>query len=685
MHSTKSRSQVSTCLGLSLALLLAPAVLADGGVVYHNIADGGGAGIDYVHAPSARLAQIDDIIAMSPIPIASFFFNIRPNSSPMKAWGAPGVALLDYDGDGDLDIYAANGAGAANSLYANQFANGGGVTFVDVAAAAGVSATAQESSGVCFGDIDNDGDEDLYVLGTAEANLLFENQGDGTFADITVSSGAAGDNRHSVGCSFADFDADGLLDLVVANSYDDWSHRIPVFSGTYSGYEHNKLFMNDGGNTFIDASATSGIEQVSNMSGPGLSGAAFTWALTTADHDLDGDVDILFADNQGAAAISAGLLRLYENDGTGIFTEVTADAGLDGTTGGWMGADFADYNCDGYSDFFATDLGYLGGSSRWWLGNADGTYTDSGAGNLQRTPFGWGISNLDYDNDGDSDLVYHGGVDLLSIIVQDNPGVVLQNSGACSADFVWDSAALAFDHQGRNVQGVAAGDLNCDGFEDIVTVSNFDVTTSGFTLPMTLLTGPTGSPFDAIAVFEQAWNGALNPGNMTYLAANGRVVEPGTLSVEISDAANGNGWVEISTLGSAGILSGGTVNRDGIGAVVSFTPDGGSTSIRPVSGGSSYASQDALAANFGLGSAAQGTADILWPGGIKNRLYDVASGEKVRMPHIPCGYDADWKNFGKYNSCVMQALNAYKSSGLISAAEKNRLRDSARRAFNEAQ
>ena len=105
-------------------------------------------------------------------------------ATPIKPRGAPGVAILDDDGDDDLDLYVTNGPGACNSLYANQLTERGQLTFVDVAATAGVCATEQDGTGVCFGDVENDGDEDLLVLGRMDPNRLFENRGDGTFADI---------------------------------------------------------------------------------------------------------------------------------------------------------------------------------------------------------------------------------------------------------------------------------------------------------------------------------------------------------------------------------------------------------------------------------------------------------------------------------------------------------------------
>ena len=221
-------------------LLLSPGLpaWADGGVTFTDVAENGGAGITYLRAGTPeRQAARAAIEAMETLPNETWRMT-RALQFPMKADGTPGVALLDFDDDGDLDIYVTNGPGAPNSLFSNQLEETGVLEFVDVAADAGVTATDQDSSGVCFGDIDNDGDLDLYVLGVGEQHRLFENQlvrrrgnsqrghshddrgrgrGRAVFEDITARAGAGGPNRGSVGCSMADFDGDGLLDIVIAN------------------------------------------------------------------------------------------------------------------------------------------------------------------------------------------------------------------------------------------------------------------------------------------------------------------------------------------------------------------------------------------------------------------------------------------------------------------------------------
>ncbi|HSG38011.1 MAG TPA: VCBS repeat-containing protein, partial [Thermoanaerobaculia bacterium] len=194
---------------------------ADGGVTFNNIAAGDGAGITYRRATSPDREAVHIAARQQVIPLAQFPAFVR--ESAQKWHGAPGVAILDFDKDGDLDIYVPNGPGRNNSLYSNQLMETGVVSFVDVGASAGVGLLNHDSSGVCFGDIDNDGDEDLYVLGSGYSNHLFENQGDGTFSDITPGAGVAGPSHfYYAACSMADFNHDGLLDIVVGTTYHPW-------------------------------------------------------------------------------------------------------------------------------------------------------------------------------------------------------------------------------------------------------------------------------------------------------------------------------------------------------------------------------------------------------------------------------------------------------------------------------
>ncbi|MBO1345914.1 MAG: VCBS repeat-containing protein [Hormoscilla sp. GUM202] len=172
------------------------------------------AGLDYRRIPSARNEIFDEIKLGPPLTLAGV------NEVPNFARGLPGVANLDYDEDGNLDIYITNGPGAANSLYSNQLEEISQLTFVDVAEVAGIAATDQDSTSVSHSDIDNNSDHDLLVLGAGEANRLFENLGDSTFVDITEASGISKDNQYSNSASIGDINRDGWLDIVVANSFD---------------------------------------------------------------------------------------------------------------------------------------------------------------------------------------------------------------------------------------------------------------------------------------------------------------------------------------------------------------------------------------------------------------------------------------------------------------------------------
>jgi enediyne biosynthesis protein E4 len=677
------------------ALMATAAFSADGGVTFTNIAKQPSSGITYQRVTSPDREAVRDAITAQSYPLATF--GAIPPESPQKWHGAPGIAVFDFDNDGDLDIYVTNGPGAGNSLYSNQLVQSGQVSFIDVGGAAGVGLPDHDSSGTCFGDIDNDGDKDLYVLGSGYSNHLFENNGNGTFTDITTKAGVAGaDYFYYAGCSMGDVNQDGLLDIVVGTTYHPWTQRHVVFNiGYIPGQEPDYLFLNTGNNVFADASQSSGILNLIGAAVP--NGESVTWGIAMVDIDQDGDADIMNAEDAGPGSHERGYMRLLKNDGTGQFTDKTVDAGLN-IPGGFMGYAYADLNCDGNLDFFVTDTGgYLtpGRPSRWYLQNANGTFTNPGLGSLVTTPFGWGVSALDYDNDGDTDIFYDGGVDMVRIITLDNPGIILRNNGNCSATMSYDRPAILEDHRPRIVEGVAIGDLNNDGFDDLLTVSEFDVTPINFFRYVPIVSPVPRSPvFDPIAAVELGFfNFASNPSVLVHVDPE---IKNGTLAVEINSANNGNRSAQFTLVGAKGLVNNphasGKVNRDGIGAVVRFTPDGGKTSIRPVLGGASYASQDSLTITKGLGTAAKGTVEVLWPGGVRNRLYDVAAGEKVRLPEIPCDF-ANFQpalpgngNAGRlgYSKCVKESLKDLTQKNVISQSFAARIEASALRAYDQA-
>lgn len=674
--------------GAALLLGCTGAVWADGGVTFENVSSS--VGVTWERAPSpARLAVLQAHIAASPFPNSQQA--TRQANSPQKQHGAPGLALFDYDNDSDLDIYVPNGPGANNALLQNQFAQSGKMTFVDVGVAAGVAAKNQDSNGVCAGDTDNDGDQDLYVVAAGFRNVFFRNNGNGTFSNATQAAKLEGYGRNASGCAMGDVNGDGLLDIVVGNTYDDWLQRKEVFFGLgYTALQPNELYLNKGNNAFQDVSATSGILNL--IAGPPsiYFGGSYTWAISMVDYDQDGDTDIAWADTQGAPPADKSqersAIRLFENDGTGFFTDVTHAAGL-AIWGSWMGLSFGDFNCDSSMDFFGTNFGrFVGGvvqNSRWLLGSPNGTFTDPQVGDLQGTPFGWGTTVLDYDNDGDHDIAFFGDDDAFFFSIADNPGTILQNPG-CSAKFTWDKAAMKTDHRLRQVQGAVSGDLNNDGFEDLVTVATYRFTPDVNFRPLTQISGATGSPFDEVARFQNQFTGRITPGFTTYLNTQ---IFNGDLAIDLNSGGNGNKSVNFELVGSRGLVSGknaaGKSNRDGVGAVVYFTPAGGKQELQPVTAGSSYNSVDSMIAHFGIGTTATGVAEVLWQGGSRNRLYDVKAGEKLVLPEIPCNFTGN-STRSAYRKCVKDSTNQLVKKGVVTQSHASRLEASALRAYDDA-
>lgn len=673
------------CLILGMPFLAIAQV--NGGVTFTDIAAGDGAGITYRRSRSP-IEMLFDLQKQQPQ--YSFFDDVP--LTPTKGRGSPGVALFDYDRDGDLDIYVTNGPGTDNNLYSNQLRESGRLTFVDVAKAAGVAATGHDGTGVSFGDIDNDGDDDLLVLGRNEPNLLFENQGNGRFIDISETAGVGGGILGHTTASMGDINGDGLLDIAVSNTF-DWVNMLPIFAEPYALNHGNQLFLNLGENRFRDISDESGIRNLTGFKPERPGSATISWAIAMVDFDLDGDVDIIHADDNGAiplfryGGIDRGLVHVLRNDGTGRFTDVTAAVGTD-QAGDWMGLSFGDINSDGFMDFFASNLGdYMVSStpvpntrgdysSQWFLGGTT-RFTYPGTGPLRATPFGWGVSMADYDNDGDTDITFGGGLDVGPFVDGSNPGAILQNDG--SGRFALDSAAIArsTDDRRRVVQGLATGDLNNDGFIDIVSASSFDTPEE---VPLLPYRAAFGASFDSVSGFVPSFI----PIGENLFRWSGIEFKDGTLSVEVNSGGNGNGWAAIQTVGSDGLVSNGKVNRNGIGAVVFFRPNGGKQVMRPIVGGASYASQDSIASIFGLGAARKGVVEVLWPGGVRNRLYNVRNGERIVFPEIPVSFTAAGVSRKEYRKAVKSSLDQLVAARVLTSGQRGRFMESALRAFDEA-
>lgn len=396
---------------------------------------------------------------------------------------ASGLALFDYDGDGDVDIYFLNGAplkGAKydkapkNELYRNE----GNWKFTNVTDQAGVGDTGF-GLGVAAADYDNDGDQDIYVNNYGP-NVLYRNNGNGTFADVTSQAGVA--NGHKVGAAalFFDMDSDGDLDLFVAN-YLDFTYEnhlmrtskgIPKYAGPMDFPPMaNDLFRNNGDGTFTDVSIESGIGK---HKGWGMGGVC-------ADYDNDGDTDVYIANDVYANF-------LFQNDGTGKFEEVGLITGLaydlHGDEQGSMGVDSGDYNNDGLLDFYQTS--YADELATLYRNLGNGIFEDvtmaTGAGAGTFPYVTWGCGFVDFDNDGDRDIFVVCGHLEDNVELYDTTGetfnrnILLMNTGDGKFVNVSDKSGdgMKPKHRGR---GAAFDDLDNDGYVDVVILNSRDAPT----------------------------------------------------------------------------------------------------------------------------------------------------------------------------------------------------------------
>ena len=401
-----------------------------------------------------------------------------------------GVAWLDYNRDGLLDLFFVNGAALGDPMgegakpeksqrrYWNRlYRNLGDETFRDVTEQAGLQGNGY-GMGVAVGDFDNSGSPDVYVTNFG-ANNLYRNRGEGTFEDVTAKAGVAADGW-SVGAVFFDYDSDGHLDLFVSR-YLDWSFDNNPWCGprreksrgychpnAFKGVSH-LLYHNEGDGTFRNVSENAGI---SSHPGKGLG---------VAVNDYDGDTwpDLLVANDSVSQ-------QLFRNRGDGTFEEIALDVGVaynsHGQAFAGMGVDFADYNNDGRPDIFLNALSLEG----YALYKNEGALLDdvsdqAGISRISKPYSGWGVKFVDLDNDGWKDLFVAQGhvMDTISIdfpqIPYRQPLLVLRN---LQGSFVNVSAQSgpAFTVP-RASRGAAFGDFNNDGFVDVVVNNNDEAPT----------------------------------------------------------------------------------------------------------------------------------------------------------------------------------------------------------------
>src|ERR1700745_576305 len=531
----------------------------------------------------AAMAAATPIFNVKPLRGIDFILQNSPTPKKFLIETMPGgVALLDYNNDGLLDIFFVNGGRIANPLHVPEnferinpkywnrlYRQNHDGSFTDVTQSAGLAAAGNGNygMGVAVGDYDNDGYPDLYVTSYGK-NILYRNNRDGTFTDVTAKAGVAG-GGWSVSAGFFDYNNDGLLDLFVTRYMEwdadhnkicggDWHTYCPpsVFPATTC-----LLYRNRGDGTFEDVSARAGF---SAKKGRAL-GVAF------ADYDGDGFVDI-FVSNDGMQQY------LFRNNGDGTFTERGLEAGAalseDGRRLSGMGVTFQDYDNDGRPDVIVTELPREIYSVYHNEGGGAFSYRslETGLGMLSSGSSGWGVGLEDFDNDGWKDLFVAQG-HVLDNVEQIDPSLRYR-----------ETPLLAMNQHGRFQatgsspgspvvgRGAAFGDLNNDGWQDVV---------------MTVLGGRP-------QVF-------LNRGGKQH-------------------------WLVVTLRGTRS-------NRDGLGGRVGVngqtrfaTPGGlgarvrvnGQTRFATTAG--SYLSASDKRLHFGLGAAEAAKIEIVWPSGAQQTL-----------------------------------------------------------------
>ena len=482
-----------------------------------------------------------------------------------------GAAFLDYDNDEDLDLYIVNGASLpgfettvppTNVLYQNN-GNGG---FTDVTVAAGVG-DAGYGMGCVAADYDNDGDPDLYVTNFGE-NLLYQNNGNGTFTNATTHAGVSNGNKWSSSCAFVDYNQDGALDLYVVNYLDydiakdrDWydsrGRRIYSNPQVYAGIS-DTLYKNNGDGTFTDVTKQAGVY---NNEGKGL-------GVTCGDYDNDGRTDIYVANDTTPNF-------LYRNVGDGRFVDIGPFAGAayneHGVAEGGMGVDFGDYNNDGSLDIFVTN--FSNETNTLYHNTTDGALIDftniAGLGEASFLKLAFGTKFFDANNDGALDLFVANGhlypteSDALEYAQTDQ---LFINTGEETFVDVSEQSGEYFSTK-RVGRGAAFGDYDNDGDTDIFVVN-------------------------------------LN--------------QEGVLLR--NEGGSKHNWLMIRTVGVKS-------NRDGIGTRVEVVTRSHSQ-MKEVQAGSSYLSGHDLRLLFGLGTDTEAeTVNITWHSGVEQTLTNVEANQ----------------------------------------------------------
>ncbi len=528
-------------------------------------------------ANTPSIANFTDVAEKAGLTMSNVFGGKDTKKYIIETTGT-GVAIFDYDNDGWPDIFLVNGTtlegfpGAKSPAPSNHlYRNNHDGTFTDVTTKAGLMATGW-GQGVCVGDYDNDGWEDLYVTYYGN-NRLYHNQS-GVFTEVADRSGVAGTGKAwGTGCAFVDYDRDGLLDLMVANYVDfDVSTApapgersscvwkgVPVMCGPRGlPGAKNILYRNLGNGKFEDVTSKAKIDQTSGH---------YAFSVSTLDFDDDGWPDIYVACDSTNSI-------LYHNNRDGTFTDVAVVAGAayneDGREQAGMGSTIGDYDGDGRLDIFKTN--FSDDTSTLYRNNGKGTFDDvtfaAGLG-LYTRYLGWGTMFLDFDNDGWPDLLLVNGHVYPEVDKQnlgssyEEPRILYHNNGDRTFSDISAQAGpgITAVHPGR---GLAIGDLWNDGRISAV-ISNMN--------------------------------------------------EPPSLLV--NQIRSLNHWIGLKAVGTKS-------NRDGIGARVTVKI-GSRILVDEVRSGSSYDSNSDMRVHFGLGTATKiDWIQIRWPSGLTEQFNNIS-------------------------------------------------------------
>jgi hypothetical protein len=533
------------------------------------------------------LAHFTDIAKKAGLTTPVVFGGVDTKKYIIETTGT-GVAIFDYDNDGWPDIFIVNGtsldAPASGKLPTSHlYHNNHDGTFSDVTKKAGLTLSGW-GQGVCVGDYDNDGWEDLYVTYYGK-NILYHNNGDGTFTDVSEKAGVAGSGKTwGNGCAFVDYDRDGHLDLMVANYVDfDLSTAptpgerascvwkgVPVMCGPQGlPTATNILYHNRGDGTFEDVSAKSHIDKTDGH---------YSLSVSTLDYDDDGWPDIFVACDSTASI-------LYHNNRDGTFTDVAIIAGAafneDGHAQAGMGSTVADFNGDGKLDIFKTN--FSDDTATLYRNNGNGTFDDvtysAGLG-LNTKYLGWGAMFFDFDNDGWPDLLLVNG--------HVYPEVDSQHLGS-----TFQEPRILYHNNGNST----FTDISANGGPGITTVSSSR----------------------GLAIGD-LWN----DGRLSAVISNMNAPP----SLLVNELRTANHWIAFHLVGASMLATPETgakrSSRDAIGARITMKA-GARLFVDEVRSGSSYDSNSDMRVHFGLGSATKlDSVQVRWPSGLAEQFENLA-------------------------------------------------------------